>query len=255
VIRLKYWLAICLCLGALSLQARSQALPEPSNSGAESPPPFGVLDKDGFLNRNAGSLKRISDHVRQLEQDHGYRIFLVVEPLLMTSSASERASELRQAWLPEGNGLVVVFESNTRTIGIGRDMADDPNPAAHPSRVPSYQIVAILSRTLESVDSKLPAEAYIETIMENLTTGFDDYFVRRDTPPPPERKMKIGLLVVGTLSLLGLGAIGLGGLVRHSSMTPVRRFRFPVVDRPERLGAPCGGNVTARRFAAPTPRV
>lgn len=256
MIRLKHWLAIFLCLGFLSLQARAQALPEEiSNTGTESPPPFGVLDKDGFLNRNPGALKRISDNVRKLDQDHGYQIFLVIEPLLIAGSASERASELRQAWLPEGNGLVVVFESDTRTIGIGRDIADDPNPAGHPSRVPSYQTLSILARASEATDSKLPPEAYIETVMENMTAGFGDYFVRRDTPPPPERKMKIALLVVGTLSLLGLGAIGVGGLVRHSSMTPVRRYRFPVMDSLERLGAPCGGNVTARRFAPPSPRV
>ncbi len=67
--------------------------------------------------------------------------------------------------------------------------------------------------------------------------------------------MKTGMLIVGTVSLLGLGAIGVGGWVRHSKMAGARSFRFPAVDRPERLEAPCGGSVTARRFAQPAPRV
>jgi hypothetical protein len=79
-------------------------------------------------------------------------------------------------------------------------------------------------------------------------------FTHHAALPPPVRSMKIGLVVVGTLSLLGLGAIGVGGFVRHNYGADIHSFRFPTVDRPERLGAPCGGIVTARRFAKPGPR-
>lgn len=88
----------------------------------------------------------------------------------------------------------------------------------------------------------------------NRAGEFDGHFKRRKTPPPAARSMKTGMLIAGTISLLGLGAIGAGGLVRHSKMAGARRFRFPPVDRPERLEAPCGGSVTARRFAPPAPR-
>lgn len=64
--------------------------------------------------------------------------------------------------------------------------------------------------------------------------------------------MKITLLVIATLSLLGLGAIGLGGLLRHSRLAGIQSFRLPPVNLPERPQAPCGGGVTARRFAQPT---
>jgi hypothetical protein len=104
---------------------------------------------------------------------------------------------------------------------------------------------------LESADPKLATEAYIENLVEKLTGELNAYFKRRATPPPADRSVKVGLLVVGTLTLLGLGAIGLGGLALHSSMAGVRSFRLPKVDRSERLGAPCGGNVTTRRFAPP----
>jgi hypothetical protein len=49
--------------------------------------------------------------------------------------------------------------------------------------------------------------------------------------------------------LLALAAIVVGTLTRLPSVAGPRTWRFPVVDRPERLGAPCGGgNVTTRRF-------
>ncbi len=249
--RLKHGWAIALCWAALLFHGHGQSLPEwLAKSTSAKPPDFGILDKSGVFHRDSGSFKRISEQIRKMELDHGYQIYLVVEPVLIATSAPERAAELRQAWVPDGNGLVVVIESDSRHVGIGRDLT---GPAENPRRVPSHELTALLNRALETADSKLATEAYIENLMEKLTSELNAYFKRRATPPPADRSVKFGLLVAGTLALLGLAAIGLGGLVRHSSMANVHSFRFPTVDRPERLGAPCGANVTARRFAPPRP--
>jgi hypothetical protein len=250
--RLKQSLAIWFCSAALLLQGHGQSLPEwLSKNTAPKPPDFGILDKSGFFNRDSGAFKRISDQIREMEQDHDYRIYLVVEPVLIATTAPEMAAELRQAWVPDGNGLVIVFESDSRQLGVGRDLTES---AENPRRVPSHELTAVLNRALGSADPKLATEAYIENLVEKVIGELNAYFKRRATPPPADRSMKIGLLVAGTLALLGLAAISLGGLLRHSSMADTRSFRFPTVDRPERLGAPCGGNVSARRFAPPTPR-
>lgn len=252
MIALKNWMALWLCWSALIFEGRAQALP---NGAGDLPPPgFGVVDQGGFFNRNASAMKRIAGQIRRLEQEHGYMIYLVVEPVLIATTASERAAELREAWVPDGNGLVVVFESDSRNLGIGRDLAGRPMGPGNPARIPSHETAALLNGAMATTDAKLAPDLYLEALVGNLATGFDGYFKRRAAPPPAARTMKITLLVVGTLALLGLGAIGVGGLVRYSSMAAVRSFRFPVVDRPERLGAPCGGNVTARRFAPPGPR-
>jgi len=247
-------LAIWFCLGALVLQGNSQALQEASAPNAvQAPPVFGVQDGGGFFNRNASASKRISDQLRKLEQDHGYMIYLVVEPVLIATTASERAAELCQAWVPDGNGLVVVFESDSRNIAVGRDLVDKLPAFKNLPRVPTYETAAMLSRAMAATDLKLAPEVYLEAFLGRLTREFDNYFQRRATPPPAARFMKISLLVIGILSLLGLGAIGLGGLMRHSHIAGIKCFRFPAVDSPERLGAPCGGSVTARRFAPPEP--
>jgi Txe/YoeB family toxin of Txe-Axe toxin-antitoxin module len=247
--RLKHGLAIFACWAALLFHVHGQSLPEwLSKTTASKPPDFGILDRSGVFHRDSGTFKRISELIRQMEQDHDYQIYLVVEPVLIAASAPEMAAELRQAWVPDGNGLVVVIESDSRHLGIGRELTGS---AENPLRVPSHELTALLNRALEAADSKLATEAYIENLMEKLTGELNGYFKRRATPPPAYRSVKFGLLVAGTLALLGLAAIGLGGLVRHSSMARVRSFRFPTVDRPERVGAPCGANVTARRFARP----
>ena len=246
-------LAVWLCWGILVLQSRGQVLPETSAPhGVQAPPVFGVLDTGGFFNRNPGALKRISEQLRKLEHDRGYMVYLVVEPVLITTSATERAAELRQAWVPDGNGLVVVFETDSRNLAVGRDLVDQQSKFKNLARVPTYETAAILSRAMETTDPRVAPEVYLEALMGKITGEFDAYFKRRDTPPPAARSLKITLLVIGTLSLLGLGAIGLGGLMRHSRIAGVQSFRFPPVNLSERLQAPCGGSVTARRFAPPT---
>ena len=251
----KKMLALWLCCGTLVSQVLGQAHQEGlATGGAPAPPAFGVSDGGGFFNRNPGALKRISDQLRKLEHDHGYMIYLVVEPVLISSTASEKAAELRQAWVPDGNGLVVVFETDGRNLAVGRDLVDQQSATKNLAQVPTYETAAILSRAMGATDPRVAPEVFLEALMGRLTSEFDGYFKRRDTPPPAARSMKIALLVIGTLSLLGLGAIGLGGLMRHSRIAGVMSFRFPGVDLPERLGAPCGGSVTARRFAPPGPR-
>ena len=253
--RLKHQWAIWLCWGILACLLHGQALPEglAGNAGAKQPPPSCVQDEGNFFNKNSGAFKRISEQLRRLELDHGYKIYLVVEPVLIATSPSELAAELLKAWVPDGNGLVLVFESDSRHLGIGRDLATRSDPSAGASLVPSHETSAILARASESTDTTLSPEPYLETLVGSLVREYEAYFKRRATPPPAERSVKIVLLVVGIVALLGLGAIAIGGLIRHSSMAASRSFRFPVVDRPERLGAPCGGSVTTRRFSPPRP--
>lgn len=250
MIRFKHRLRILLYGFALALQTQGQELPE--KLAKEPPPAFGVVDDGHFFNKNSRAFDRISEQLRKLEKDHGYKIYLVVEPLLITTTPSELAAELRQIWAPDGNGLVLVFESNSHHLGIGWDLTSNQDRLiANASQVPSHETSAMLARARDSTDGSLAPEPYIETLVANLVREHEGYFSRRAEPPPPERSVKMGLLIVGTLALLGLGAIIAGAIVRHSSMSGVRKFRFPVLDRPERLGAPCGGSVTTRRFAPP----
>jgi hypothetical protein len=130
------------------------------------------------------------------------------------------------------------------------DLESHPDLKNARARIPAHETSGILARAIDSVDTKLGTEPYLESLVGNLVREHEDYFKRLATPPPPERSVKISLLVAGVLALLGLAAIAIGGLVRHSSMTAGQRFRFPVVDRPERLGAPCGGGATARKFTS-----
>ena len=255
MIRLKQWLAFPVLALVMILTARGQSLAEwLAKNPNGNPPASAILDENRILGRDPDRMKRISESIRKLATDHGFRIYLVVEPVLIGTTAQEQASELRRMWLPDGDGIVVVFETDSRTLGIGQDLVGNPEPAETHPRVPSFETTAIINRALAAVDGTQDAENYLETAVTKLAGEFEAYFIRRGEPPPKERSVRIVLLVVGSIALLCLGLIGAGALVRYSSMARVRSYRFPVVDRPERLGAPCGGSVTARRFGRPGPR-
>lgn len=212
-------------------------------------PVSGVYDSAGFFSRNSEVIERISNRIQKLDQDHGYKIYLVVEPVLLTSSAPEFAALLRQAWVPDGNGMVLVFESDSRKLGVGRDLTSNPVEEKSTTQLPSDQTHFIVERVMNTLDSKSDPIPYLEGLVGKLADEVDSYFLRPMAPPPAQRSVKLGLLIAGGLALLGLVAIAIGSFIRNSSMAKIPCFRFPVVDRPERLGAPCGSSVTARRFA------
>ncbi len=216
---------------------------------APKPPDSGIQDEGGFFKRNSEAVTRISNQLRKLEADHGFRILLMVEPTLIGTTAPELAAQLQQSWLPDGNGLVAVFESDSRSLGFGRDVGGEPTAEEATGRVPTHETAAILVRAREATDPDLPPEAYVEALIGHLVKEFDRYFQLRKAPLPRERSLRMGLLAIGGLALLALGAIAIGTLVKLPSMAGTQSFRFPEVVRPERLGAPCGGgNVTVRRF-------
>ncbi len=249
----RLFLVVGLGILAWAGSARAQELPEWLSKSANSKPPdYGVRDENGFFTRDSGALKRISEQVRQLEAEHGFKIYLLVEPVLIATSAPELAARLQQAWLPMGDGLVVVYESDNRSLGFGRDIGNAAPDEAPASLVPTHETAAILMRAREATEESLAPEAYVEALMGNLVREFDNYFQRRKAPLPAGRSLRLALLTVGGLTLLALAAIGVGALVRLPAMAGNERFRFSRVDRPERLGAPCGGgSVTTRRFRAP----
>lgn len=256
MIRLRHSLSIWLCWGLSIFLGHAQALPEwlAKTGNDKAPPAFGILDEGDLFSKDSGAFKRISDQLRKLEIEHNYKIYLVVESVLIGSTPSELAANLRHAWIPEGNGLVIVFETDSRHLGIGQDLENHPNLKNQDSRIPVTESSGMLTRAIDSTDPKLAPEPYLEVFISHLFREHEDYFKRLSTPPPQERSVKIGLLIAGILALLGLAAIAIGGMVRHSSMTAGLTFRFPVVDRPERLGAPCGGSATARNFGTQKPK-
>lgn len=219
---------------------------------AVKPPADRVSDLNGFFRRDHGAIRRITEKIRQLETTHGFRIYVVAEPVLINDTASGLAAQLQQAWLPEGNGLVVVYEGDSRSLGIGRNIASLKEPPIRAGHLPTHETDALVREAMAATNPQLPKDEFLEALVGNLVSGINDLFERREAPPPRARSLRTGLLILGLLALLSLTAIAVGALTRLKSMSPVPPRYFPQVDRPERLGAPCGGHVVGRSFVSPT---
>lgn len=243
--RFGLWMTVLALLAA----AMHSGLGQIPRIDPSAPPPAVGIQDDGFFDSAPEAKQRITARFKKLEADHGFRIFMLVEPVLIGTSAPKLAAELQQSWLPDGGGLVIVFESDSRTLGFGRDVDGEPIDGRMAGRLPTHETAAILSSVRDAMDPGLSPATYLETLASTLVKELESYFQRRNAPPPAGRSVRLALLTVGGLALLSLVAIGIGALVRLTSMAGKRRFRFPQVDRPERLGAPGGGgNVAVRRF-------
>ena len=71
----------------------------------------------------------------------------VVEPVLIATTASELASQLQQSWLPDGGGLVVVYESDNRSLGFGREVGGGEGEDEFMGLVPAHATAAILRQS------------------------------------------------------------------------------------------------------------
>jgi len=210
------------------------------------PPAAGLMDDGGLFHRNPSIAEKIEDRLKALSKHHGFHMYLVVEPSIMTATPPDLAERLRLAWLPDGDGIVVVYESDSRSIGIGRQMMEDP--AAGGPRVPGHVSEGIINGVLAATDRSLPSETYLETLVANLTEAFDSHFRRRAIGPPREQSYRLALAVVSVVATLGLLAAGVAALTKLKSVRGIRSFHFPPVEKPERLQAPAGASVTARAF-------
>lgn len=234
----------CLIGAAVMTSSSGEDLPD----SLAHPPGSGVLDSGGLFHRDAAALERIRGKIRQLEKNYGYRLYVVVEPVLLATTPTELAARLQETWLPDGNGLVMVFESDIRSLGFGRDVGEKPGSAISETLVPTHEAVELIRHAVADTESSPAAAAYLESLVDNLCKGFDGYFKRRAAPLPPGRALRFALLTIGGLALLALGAIAVGALSRMQSVAGCRTLRFPSVDQPERLGAPSGGEVVSRSF-------
>lgn len=217
------------------------------------PPANRILDNADLFSRDQEALQRIIQHIRKLETEHGFILHLVTEPLLISSTPNELASALQLAWLPEGNGIVIVFESDTRRLGLGRADESTPDIENLGTQLQSYETVTILTKTLTALDQNAPPVPYLESLIQSLSEKLAQAHQRRQTPPPAGRSLRMALVAIGGLCMLALGTLGIGLLLRRSSPQSNPRLRFPNVDSTERLGAPFGGgSVSSRRFRPPS---
>lgn len=239
-----FWMGSFLCVSGQTF-----ALPE-SAEQTEAPPADGLVDRAGLGHRNPELVARMREDIRQLRDDHAFRLYIVLESVLVSGNPQLLANSLRRSWVPKGDGLVLVFEMDTRSLGIGQSFEQEVDPTKAPAgQVPSYETNGILENARAGVDPA-SAETMLATFVTRVTEGYNGYFLRKDAPVSGERSVKMGLIIIGGASALALLGLMAALLVRRSDDRGGGRcFYFPEVQVSERLGAPYGGGeVSSRQF-------
>lgn len=213
------------------------------------PPVNGLLDEDGVLARHSSMARGISRRLSELEHDHGFRLYLILERSLLSTNPSDLAAGLQQAWLPDGGGLVLVFESDTRVLGFGRGLEAAEGMINDPAAIPSYELVGIVSNSLDAAKDIETSELYLEKVVAELSSNIDAYFLRKAEPVAKSRSLRLALITTAALTLLALAGMAVGWLLGKSERRHRQVRRFPPSDIPERLGAPYGASVVTRSFA------
>lgn len=229
---------VCVLFAMLAGHLAAQHIPDPS---LPPPPSSGFSDEDGVLGRNPEIQRRITGLIQDLEREHGYRLYVLLERALISAAPSDLAARLQQEWLPDGGGLVIVFESDTRKMGFGRGF--DPNEGLIESEagVPAYALVASVSKALSAAENEATTELFLEKAITGIAANIQQYFDRKNAPAESELPLKLMLLAIGGLSLFALSAMALGWLMGKADRKQSLKRAFPPVDVPERLSAPYGG--------------
>ncbi len=194
--------------------------------------------------------RRIIRMLQDLERDHGFRMFVVLERALISTTASDLASQLQQEWLPQGGGIVIVFESDTMNIGFGRQLSTTEGMETEHEGMPAFTLVEIISTALYDMGEEESPQVYIEKLVTEITAGTSEWFKLREAPVDSGQSLRLALVTIGSLSLLALCGMGIGWMMGKADKRQTSVRVFPETDVCERLGAPYGGGcVTTDDFS------
>jgi hypothetical protein len=239
---------LVLCLGAAATLVGQRM----QDSSFPSPPPSGFSDEDGVVSKIPGSAQRISAVIHDLETIHGFRLYVILRHSLISTKPGDYAAQLQQQWLPEGGGLVIVYEGDTRQMGYGRGLSSEEGVAESNKGLPAYVMLKIVANAIDASKPKLNTDEYIEAFVAELGRNISEHCERKEAPVDNSRSLRLGLVTVGALSLLALCGMAIGWLMGRSDNRRAERLIFPTLDVPERLSAPYGGS--GGGYARFTPR-
>lgn len=241
------WLMVLAgCAGLLGAQELGVAVP-PAPRG-------GVLDDARLFATVPEQREAIAGRLREFRERTGFTVEVALVDLLIGRSVFAESQQLRDAWLDEGPGLVLVLEVDSgrweigwseRTIRAG----GSEMPAVGPSEVEPQERVLIMNRLRSlpepGVRSIEDAVGLVDALMRELEAT-----VGSVEPPVPHRG-RLLLLALGLGSGLLLLALLIAAAVRRADRRAMDQLYFPSIEVGERLKAPRGGGkVSSRTFGA-----
>jgi len=216
-----------------------------------------VLDEDGLFRTDPKTSREISDRLGEFYDRHKLPVYLAVYAGMISSSPGERAEELRREWLGDRYGFVLVYDTDTAELGLGRPLETHGNgagsdPATEIGRIPSYELIEVMLKVRESLGDTPDRIAHLDALTKQLVNEFDASLGRLEKPPRRGPMLMFGLAVVGVIAGLTLVAMFAARWISRADEQSGRTLKLPDVLVGRRLGAPCGGGrISSREYREP----
>lgn len=249
------FIALLLLWGsALSVKAQEEPfVPPPA-------PEDRVLDESRVLSRDPGRKEAIAAAITALETKHGFRMYFVLYDSLYGRDLAERARTLRQAWLGEQPGMVLLLETDSRTFKIDRPAAlhREVEPGTRLEIPEATDLSSMdLSEALRKMEGSLmtarDGAEFAERLGLGMAAGVSAVFDERAERPEGGTKGRMVILAIGVLAVAGLVALLVVAGLKRAEARSLERYVFPKINVGTRLGAPYGGGkVSSRSFGRGT---
>lgn len=219
-----------------------------------------VLDESRVLVRDAGRKEAIASALEALEAKHGFRMYFVLYDSLYGRDLAGRARVLREAWLGERPGMVLVLETDSRTFRIDRPAAPQKEvaPGTQLEMPESTDLSQMdLSRVVRELEGSLMTAGdgaeFAERLGTGIAGGVSAVLDEQAARPEGATKGRTVLLAIGLIAAAGLVALFVVAGLKPAEAKSLERYVFPKISVGTRLGAPYGGGkISSRSFGRGT---
>lgn len=231
------------------------------------PAPQGhVLDEADLFREYPERLAEVRKSLLNLEDVHGYPVYLAIYYNVYDGNLKKRAETLHQAWIgDEKRGMVLVYQLDPvvgevdPVLGVNNPVASyfrgshlDVDAKTRMGVIPGQDVAAMLARVfIEAQKKGSDSEAYVGAIAFGLEREMNSYFEVEPVKWSDRGNLKLMGVFLGTIAVLTL----LGALVWRSFARADARsskiYCFPDVRVGRRLGAPYGGGWVSEKTFVP----
>jgi len=235
------------------------ALPGRALEEEFAPPPAPedrILDESRVLVRDTERKEAIIAALDALEAKHGFRMYYVLYDSLFGRDLAGRARVLRQAWLGERPGMVLLLETDSRTFRMDRPAAPQKEvaPGTQLEMPESTDLSQMdLSRLVRELEGSLMTAGdgaeFAERLGTGIAVGVSSVLDEQAARPEGGTKGKTILLAIGLIAAAGLVALFVVAGLKRAEARSLERYVFPKISVATRLGAPYGGGkISSRSF-------
>ena len=218
-----------------------------------------LVDESRLFVRSPERREVIEERLLQLEDRHRFRLYYVIYDSLFGRDISARTHALKDAWLKEQPGLVMVMVADTGAFQVAQSEREEViiepgQPIALPSplELSPTELSGIIRSMEGSLRESQDREDFAIRLGTGLAEGVTEVFDERQEEPATNTSTKMIVLAVGLIAATGLIALLIVAGLRRAEAKSLERYVFPKIAVGVRLGAPYGGGkISCRSFQNP----